>query len=166
MPDGVGYDSDFFLWTQDQAERLRAAASTRSNVDVDWENVAEELDSLGKRDRRELSSRLSRIYEHLLTLAFSSTTDPRDGWISTVIEQRGEVREILRDSPSLQSHIEVWIDQRAPQILANTVHALKRRREVNDAVILCLEDGDKLERRVLDDGFIPNPPDPPTSTSA
>ena len=47
------YDHDFFLWTKEQAAALRRAKE--SNLPLDWENLAEEIESLGKSDRRELS---------------------------------------------------------------------------------------------------------------
>ena len=163
MPDGVRYDSDFFLWTQEQAKRLRVAAPVSGNLDVDWENVAEELESLGKRDRREISNRLDRIYEHLLKLAFSPATLPRHGWISTVAEQRRKVRRVLRDSPSLESHVLYWMAQEAPDVLAKTVADLKGRGEISEATMLRLKDGDPLERRVLEPDYIPHAPDASTS---
>ncbi len=58
----VRYEDDLFAWTQEQAALLRAHA-----VDgIDWENLAEEIESMGRRDRRELKSRLRVILLHLL----------------------------------------------------------------------------------------------------
>ena len=48
------YDQDFFLWTKEQAEGLRHAKA--SNLPLDCENLAEEIESLGKSDRRQLTS--------------------------------------------------------------------------------------------------------------
>jgi hypothetical protein len=54
MADASGlYDQDFFLWTQEQAAALRRAKD--SNLPLDWENLAEEIECLGKSDRRELT---------------------------------------------------------------------------------------------------------------
>ena len=56
------YEEDFVRWTEGQAAALRrvkrlAARSTgRSNLRLDWENLAEKIESLGKSDRRELRS--------------------------------------------------------------------------------------------------------------
>jgi len=50
MPEGSDlYDYDFFLWTQEQAAALRRAKD--SNLPLDWENLAEEIESLGKSER-------------------------------------------------------------------------------------------------------------------
>lgn len=56
------YDLDFWLWSQEQAERLRELRP----AGVDWEHLAEEIESLGKRDRRELFSRIEVLVMHLL----------------------------------------------------------------------------------------------------
>ena len=71
------YDEDFVLWSKQQAEALRAAARGANNQPIDWENVAEEIDSLGRSDKRELASQIRRIIEHLLKLEHSPATEPR-----------------------------------------------------------------------------------------
>jgi hypothetical protein len=48
------YERDFVAWTEEQAGRIRAAAGTHSNLPIDWERVAEEIEDLGKSDAREL----------------------------------------------------------------------------------------------------------------
>lgn len=106
MPDGSRYDEDFFLWTRNQAERLRAAGSARSNLELDWENLAEEIESMGNSDRRELRSRLGVIIQHLLKLRYSSAIEPTDGWRDTIRRERSDVRLILEDSPSLRPKID------------------------------------------------------------
>jgi hypothetical protein len=78
------YDEDFLLWTQQQAKLLREAAERRVNFPLDWENLAEEIESLGKSQRSELRSRLMTIIEHLLKLEYSSAREPRNGWRETV----------------------------------------------------------------------------------
>ncbi|MBI3698676.1 MAG: DUF29 family protein, partial [Acidobacteria bacterium] len=56
------YDLDFFEWTARNAELLREGRFT----EADMEHIAEELEDMGKRDRRELESRLELLLEHLL----------------------------------------------------------------------------------------------------
>jgi hypothetical protein len=63
------YGRDFFAWTWEQAQRLRRAA-TGAPADLDLENLAEEIESLGKRDRRALTSNVARVIERLLKLQF------------------------------------------------------------------------------------------------
>jgi hypothetical protein len=91
MPNGSElYDHDFFLWTQEQAAALRCAKA--SNLPLDWENLAEEIESLGKSDRRELTSQITRILQHLLKLTVSPATE---------CEPDGEPRSTRRGARSI-----------------------------------------------------------------
>jgi hypothetical protein len=126
------YDKDFFAWSKQQAEALRSAARTGSNQELDWENLAEEIESLGKSDRRELASRISTIIEHLVKLGHSPAHDPRVGWRQTIHRERVEIERILEDSPSLRREV--------PQVISNeTKHAV-------DGVIMGLDSRDELSR--------------------
>jgi hypothetical protein len=97
------YDADLVGWSAIQATllRRRAAGELLNEADLDWSNIAEEIESLGRSDRRELRSRVATILVHLIKLEASPATDPRDGWRVTVLEQRAGLRALLRDSPSL-----------------------------------------------------------------
>ena len=53
------YDQDLVLWTEEQARELRVAANAGWNAPIDWENVAEEIESLGKSERRTLASHIA-----------------------------------------------------------------------------------------------------------
>ena len=57
------YDQDFVAWSKQQAEALRTAARIGSNQSLDWENLAEEIEDLGKSARRELQSQIRRIVQ-------------------------------------------------------------------------------------------------------
>jgi len=122
------YDRDFFQWTQAQAEALRSAGAG-GNARLDYENLAEEIESLGKRDRRELGSRIATIIEHLLKLEFSPAEQPRDGWRATVNRERKEVELILRDSPSLRHGLEETLRQAATRAGPGAVDELTRKGE-------------------------------------
>jgi hypothetical protein len=65
------YDKDFVRWTEEQAKALRDAAGLATNLPLDWENLAEEIDSLGRSQSRELASRIAVIIEHLIKLEIS-----------------------------------------------------------------------------------------------
>ena len=100
------YEQDFVRWTEAQAAVLRRAAETKSNLPLDWLNLAEEVESLGRSQRRELRSRLATIIEHLLKLEYSPATEPRLGWIETIGRERREIERLLEDSPSLRGELE------------------------------------------------------------
>jgi hypothetical protein len=106
-----GYDTDLVLWAKDQASALRDAGHAGTNLPIDWENVAEEIESLGKSQGREMASRISVILVHLLKLEASPATDPRSGWQETIVQQRGDVERVLADSPSLRPTIPTVIDK-------------------------------------------------------
>ena len=112
MPEGSElYDQDFFLWTQEQAAALRRAKA--ANLPLDWENLAEEIESLGKSDRRELRSQIRRILRHLFKLEASSAAEPRAGWRSTINDSRSDIEDVLRDSPSLRREVESFVSEEA-----------------------------------------------------
>lgn len=158
-PDSAGYDEDFYLWTQQQARRLRSLSAAQSNEDLDWGNVAEEIESLGKSDRRAVRSRLHTILEHLYKLRFSTARDPRFGWTGTVTREREELRLILEDSPSLRRGLHELLPDAARAARRSAVAALIHHGEPDAAARLELSDGHEVEDRVLDDGYIPSPPD-------
>jgi len=99
------YEQDFVRWTEEQARAIRDAAAARTNLPIDWENVAEEIESLGRSQRTELSNRLRNIIVHLMKLEASPVTDPRRGWQETVVVQRGDIKGVLDNSPSLRREI-------------------------------------------------------------
>ncbi len=116
-----GYDTDLALWAESQARALRDASRAGTNLPIDWENVAEEIESLGKTQARELASRISVILVHLLKLEASPATEPRSGWHETIVQQRGDIERVLADSPSLRPTVSTVIDKelgRATRIAA------------------------------------------------
>jgi Domain of unknown function DUF29 len=86
MPDGPRYDDDFYAWTQHQAEVLRTMR--RADNRLDREHLAEEIEDLGKSERNAVYSRIARILEHFLKLAYSPAEPPRYGWMASILEAR------------------------------------------------------------------------------
>ena len=95
------YDRDFLAWTQDQADALRR----RSSNELDWENLLEEVESLGKQQRNELRSHLIVLLVHLLKWRAQPARRGRS-WELTIREQRKEAERILRENPSLKPELE------------------------------------------------------------
>src|SRR5262245_51913552 len=100
------YDEDFVAWSKQRADALRAAALTGSKQQLDWENLAEEVEGLGIPERRALPTQIERIIRHLLKLEFSLAADPRRSWIETVNDARHEIELVLEMSPSLRPEVE------------------------------------------------------------
>jgi hypothetical protein len=123
------YDQDLVLWSQEQARALREEGQLGSNPRIDWENVAEEIESLGKSDRRALASRIANIIEHLLKLQASPAREPDRGWVDTVTRERREIDGVLSDSPSLRREIGSMIDTNLPKVRASVRKTLLRYGE-------------------------------------
>lgn len=99
MPrNSVAYDDDFFAWTQEQARLLRNGEL----ADIDMENLAEEIESTGRSNRRELRSRLAVLIMHLLKWRFQPVFRS-NSWSGTIREQRKQVHDLVEESPSLGS---------------------------------------------------------------
>mgnify|MGYP001575056711 CR=1 FL=1 len=94
------YETDFYAWTQKQVELLRQC--DLNNLDI--ENLIEEIDSLGKQERRELVNRLIVLIAHLLKWEYQIDRRSRS-WYLTIREQRCAIRQLLKDSPSLKPYL-------------------------------------------------------------
>ena len=99
------YDRDFYAWTLHNAELLRH----RKFSDLDIENMAEEIESMGKRDKRQLINRLSVLLSHLLKWQHQPIRRNKS-WELTIKEQRNKVFELLEESPSLKHELELKIN--------------------------------------------------------
>ena len=92
------YQTDYYAWTKDQAAKLRALAAARVNSTLDLENLAEEVESLGRSDLNTVRSQVRRIIEHLLKLESSPSTPPRDDWRHSIAQARDEVEDHITAS--------------------------------------------------------------------
>ncbi len=93
------YAQDFYAWTQATAHLIR----TGKWYDLSLEALAEEVESLGARDHRELRRRLQRLITHLLKWQYQpSKRQTGHSWRSTIRTQRLEIAELLAQSPSLR----------------------------------------------------------------
>ena len=93
------YDTDTVLWAEEQAKALR----DRSANALDWDNLAEEIESLAKRDKREIRNRLAVICEHLLKWRFQP--DGQSGsWRGSIVEARDRIADLIKESPTLRPY--------------------------------------------------------------
>lgn len=93
------YDTDIVRWSEQQASLLRRRAAN----EVDWDNVAGEIEGLSRTDKREIRSRLAVICEHLLKLQFQPE-EPSNSWRGRLREARREIADLLEESPSLATY--------------------------------------------------------------
>ncbi|PSF35538.1 DUF29 domain-containing protein [Aphanothece hegewaldii CCALA 016] len=97
------YEQDFYRWIETTVNLLQE----RRWTEIERENLIEELISIGKSEKRQLSSRIITVLEHLLKLAYWEQERDYNTrvWKNTIIEQRKKIELILRDSPSLRSQL-------------------------------------------------------------
>jgi hypothetical protein len=96
----VDYEEDFYAWTAEQARLLRSGEL--SSIDV--ANIAEEIESLGRSDKRAIESRLTVLLMHLLKWQIQSKMRSQS-WSGTILEQRRRIEKLLRESPSLHASV-------------------------------------------------------------
>ncbi|WP_174300158.1 DUF29 domain-containing protein [Caulobacter sp. S45] len=98
------YEQDFYLWTQAQAEALRARGVSNQ---VDWDTVAEEVEDMGKRELRAAESLLVRIIEHLHKLRTTKYDDPRLHWRKEIVAFRAQLEQRLTPSIRAKLHFDL-----------------------------------------------------------
>lgn len=100
------YEQDFYRWAQEQAAMLKGGRLS----ELDIEHLAEEIESMGKSEKRELESRWVVLLQHLLKWKFQPTHRSRS-WRLTIQDQRRMIPRHLRDNPSLASNLpELLVD--------------------------------------------------------
>jgi len=110
------YDEDFAIWTAETVRLLRAGRFD----EVDIEHVAEEIEDMGKRDKRELDRRLTVLILDLLKWKWQPEKQTR-GWQSTLLTQRAELDQLLEDSPSLRRAVAAAVTKVYPAVLRSAV---------------------------------------------
>jgi len=137
------YERDFARWAEEQGRKLRMRAAG----EIDWENVAEEIESLGRSDRYEIESRMEVLLLHLLKWRFQPHARS-NSWRATITEQRVRIARRITDSPSLKHY---------PAAILDDAYRIARAAAA-DQMSLALEDlpqacpfamGDVLDPRFL-----------------
>lgn len=156
MPDSAQtmYEKDFVRWLDEQACALRNADRSGANLPIDWQNLAEEVETLGRSERRELRSRLSTVLAHLLKMQISPASEPVSGWKSTIDRERHEIiYGLIEDSPSLEREVAALI----PKLLDRAKDGVRRdlitRGELTSAADSTLDALSYSKEQVLGDWF-------------
>lgn len=99
--DRVLYQQDFYLWIQTTTQLLKECRWEN----IDWENLIEEIESMGRSEKKELKNRLIVTIEHLLKLMYWQAEKAYNirGWRNIIVEQRRQILLSIEDSPSLKS---------------------------------------------------------------
>jgi hypothetical protein len=95
------YEADYLKWIETTIEKLRV----RDYSNIDWENLIEEIDDMGRSERKSLKSNLIVVLTHLLKWQYQP--DFRSGsWKGSIVEHRRRIRDALKDSPSLKPYLQ------------------------------------------------------------
>jgi hypothetical protein len=105
----IDYTTDFYAWTQQQAKLLR---NKEINC-LDWQNIAEEIEDMGRSEKRQLESRLEVLIMHLLKWQFQPNLRSRS-WQLTIKKQRLRIEKLLTENPSLKSRLDDTKDKVYP----------------------------------------------------
>lgn len=103
---GSLYDTDFYAWATEQAALLRAGKLQASDI----EHIAEEIESMGRTEKRELVNRLAILFLHLLKWRYQPALRG-NSWRLTIKEQRLRLESHLGDNPSLKARLAQAIDE-------------------------------------------------------
>jgi hypothetical protein len=104
MPDGL-YERDVLAWSQHQADLLRRLGRGERVNDVDWTNVAEEIEDVGLSELHSVESFLNLIMLHLLKLHAWPDSQARGHWLSEIVGFQRSLKR--RFSPSMRQRIDV-----------------------------------------------------------
>lgn len=110
----IDYDRDFYQWTQQQAALLRQGQLSR----LDLENLAEEIESMGKSDRRALGGHLTNVLLHLLKWQYQPRRRSAS-WALSINNGRQEIDWIIQDSPSLRPRLPALLQDAYPTARRN-----------------------------------------------
>ncbi len=105
MPN-TNYDHDFYAWANEQAALLREGKLG----DADIEHIAEEIESMGRTEKRELVSRLTVLMLHLLKWRFQPLLRGQS-WRATIRVQRRDISDHIADNPSLKALLPELIER-------------------------------------------------------
>lgn len=100
------YETDFYAWANEQAALLRAGKLAAADI----EHIAEEIESMGRTEKRELANRLVVLLLHLLKWQFQPVRRG-SSWEATIRVQRRDLDVHLKDNPSLNAKVGEVIEQ-------------------------------------------------------
>ncbi len=125
------YDVDLYAWSQEQSGLLRrlAAGQRVNDTDLDWPNIADEIEAVARSERAAVASRIATIIEHLVKLEASPATEPRAGWATTVGRARRDVERLLKESLTLRPQVDDMISDETSASRAIAARAMAAHHE-------------------------------------
>ena len=118
------YELDFVAWAEEQARLLRA----REYKALDIENIAEEIESLGRSDKRESINRMIVLIAHLLKCDYQPE-HRSNSWLATIDEQRFRINSLIEESPSLRAGLKAMVNKAYAVARKNAAREMERSPE-------------------------------------
>lgn len=138
------YDKDFYSWAMQNAQLIRLGRLS----EIDMQNIAEELESMGKGEKRAFMSRLAVSIANLLKWQFQPGIRS-NSWSYSIKEQRASLLDLLEDSPSLRGEIE----QKLKKAYSKALIIAARETGLNESTFL--PECPYSFSQILDDSFLP-----------
>lgn len=138
------YDKDFYLWIEETVKQLK----NKQFEQLDIDNLIEELNSMERREKREIKNRLIVLLVHLLKWQYQPNKRS-NSWRYNIIEQRRQIRFLLEDSPSLKPYYQEGLTiayQFARQDAANETNLSLNIFPINSPF---------TAEKILNDDFLP-----------
>ena len=145
MSNQLLHDQDFYAWANEQAELLRAGRLSEADI----EHIAEEIESMGKSEKRELVNRLAILLTHLLTWRYQPSRRGHS-WRLTMKEQRTRLKSHMKDNPSLKAILSEAIEE--AYLLGVIGAARETRKDLGSFPAVCPWSYDQL----IDPDFWPS----------
>jgi hypothetical protein len=139
------YDRDFYAWSREQASLLRDGRTS----EADLVNIAEEIESMGRSEKRELVSRMVVLLLHLAKWRFQPGLRGRS-WRLSVEGQRLDIAQVLADNSSLQPMLAEVLSQ------AWRRARIEAQRETGLDASTFAKDCPWTAEQALDDAFWPD----------
>ncbi len=139
------YTQDYYLWLQATIDQLKMGQVSA----LDLDNLIEELESMGRSEKRALKNLLTRLLEHCLKLIYweSERDYNANKWKSEITAFRGQIKDLMEDSPSLKPYL-VEVKQDCGWQATKTISYLIGK-EIPNTKIATLE-------QILDDDWFPD----------
>ena len=101
------YEQDYLLWIEDIVHKLQ----TRDIKGLDFDNLIEEIESLGRSQKHELENRLGELFEHILKRTYVNMPDCYRSWVESIDKQRVSIKRLLKQAPSLKPYFSQVFDE-------------------------------------------------------
>jgi hypothetical protein len=125
----VNYDSDFSLWSEQQAALLRAGKVS----ELDLENIAEEIEALSRSDKRALRSHLAVLIQHIIKWNCQSNKCSKS-WKKSILNSRQVIDELVQESPSLKPYLASIVEEAYRKAKAAALLDVEGDRKAEEAI--------------------------------